>query len=64
VPAAQLQLLAMVELALSPLWVWLIVAEVPPQATLLGGGLILGATILQAVAGSLRPMRTSRMRTM
>jgi DME family drug/metabolite transporter len=51
VPAAQLQLLAMVELALSPLWVWLIVAEVPPPPAVIGGLLILAATVMQAVAG-------------
>ncbi|HEX2528346.1 MAG TPA: EamA family transporter [Geminicoccus sp.] len=53
VPAAQLQLLAMVELAMAPLWVWLIVSEVPPRTALLGGLLILAATMLQAVAGGL-----------
>jgi drug/metabolite transporter (DMT)-like permease len=53
-PAAQLQLVAMVELALSPLWVWLVVAEVPPPAALLGGMLILAATFIQAVAGGWR----------
>jgi len=51
-PAAQLQLVAMAELALSPLWVWLVVAEVPPPAVLLGGMLILAATFVQAIAGS------------
>ena len=55
VPAAQLQLLGMVELVLSPLWVWLLLGHVPPQAVFLGGLLILSATVMQVVAsGSVR----------
>lgn len=53
-PAAPLQLLTLVELVLSPLWVWLVVAETPVATTLAGGALILAASILQAVA---RPVR-------
>src|SRR3954467_6894808 len=37
-PAAALQLLALLELVFSPLWVWLVVGEVPAPATLGGGG--------------------------
>src|SRR5919202_6467728 len=55
VPAAQLQLLGMVELVLSPLWVWLFLGHAPPQAVFLGGLLILSATVMQVVAsGSVR----------
>jgi drug/metabolite transporter (DMT)-like permease len=50
VPAAELQLLAMAELALAPLWVWLVVDEVPSPGTVTGGGLILTAIALQATA--------------
>lgn len=50
VPAAELQLLAMAELVLGPLWVWLVVKEVPSPGTALGGALILAAIALQALS--------------
>ena len=52
-PAAALQLLALTELVLSPLWVWLVVNEVPTAATLAGGGMIMAATVVQASAARL-----------
>ena len=51
VPAAQVPLLALAETALSPLWVWLFVSEVPAAKTLLGGSIILLAVLTQSVAG-------------
>ncbi len=51
-PAAALQLLALTELVLSPLWVWLVVNEVPTAATLAGGGMIMAATVVQASAAA------------
>jgi drug/metabolite transporter (DMT)-like permease len=50
VPAARLQLAAMAELVMGPLWVWLIVDEVPTVTTLAGGALILASIALQAAA--------------
>jgi drug/metabolite transporter (DMT)-like permease len=50
-PAAALQLLALLELVFSPLWVWLVVGEVPGAATLAGGGLVMAATAMQAAGG-------------
>ncbi|MFK7853818.1 MAG: DMT family transporter [Granulosicoccus sp.] len=52
VPAAQIPLLALAETALSPLWVWLFVNEVPASKTLIGGGIILVAVLSQSVAGA------------
>ena len=57
-PAAALQLLALLELVFSPLWVWLVVGEVPAPATLAGGGLVLAASVLQALGG--RPVMKLR----
>jgi drug/metabolite transporter (DMT)-like permease len=57
-PAAALQLLALLELVFSPLWVWLVVGEVPATATLAGGGLVMVASVLQAVGG--RPLMKLR----
>jgi len=43
VPAAELLLLALVELVVAPLWVWLAVGEVPSTLTLGGGARVRGA---------------------
>jgi DME family drug/metabolite transporter len=48
--AAVLQVLALSELVMSPLWVWLAVGEEPAAATLAGGAMILAATLAQALA--------------
>ncbi len=49
VPAAQITLLAMLEVVLNPIWVWLGVGEVPATYTLAGGALIIGAIVYQAM---------------
>jgi drug/metabolite transporter, DME family len=54
VPAAQLTLLVLLEPTLGPLWAWLIVAEVPVPATLVGGGVILVAVAVQVLLSSRR----------
>jgi drug/metabolite transporter (DMT)-like permease len=58
VPAVQLALLPLIEVLLSPLWVALIVGELP-TAIVLGGGLFVGAAIVGDALVSLRP-RNSR----
>lgn len=50
VPAAQLILLAMLEVVLSPLWVWIGVGEQPSQNALIGGLIIIAAICFQAFA--------------
>ncbi len=52
VPAAQLTLLAMLEVVLSPIWVWLGVGEAPTESALLGGAIIICAIIYQALTPS------------
>ena len=54
VPAAELMLLATLELILGPLWVWLGVGEVPSALTLAGGGIIMAAIGYQALSGARR----------
>jgi drug/metabolite transporter (DMT)-like permease len=49
VPAAELTLLSLSESVLSPTWVWLVLNEVPSAWTLLGGVIVLGAVMGQAV---------------
>ena len=51
VPAAQVSLLALSEMVLAPLWVWLAVDEAPAMMTLIGGVLVLAAVASQAMAG-------------
>lgn len=51
VPAAQIPLLGLSETALSPLWVWLAVNEVPARNTIIGGAIVLVAVLLQGYAG-------------
>ena len=58
-PAAQVSLLALSEMVLAPLWVWLAVDEVPAAVTLMGGVLVIAAVAGQAVAG-LRLERAQR----
>lgn len=48
-PAAEVGLLMLLETALGPVWGWLALGEAPSRATLLGGGLIVGALILHGL---------------
>ncbi len=51
VPAAQIVFLAMLEVVLSPVWVWLGVGEVPTPQSLVGGAVILFAIGFLALSG-------------
>lgn len=51
VPAAEVALLGLVEVALGPLWVWLVIDETPSQATLIGGAVVLAAVVAQILLG-------------
>ena len=44
-PAAELALLGLVEVIISPIWVWLLYDEIPALFTLVGGSLVLLAVI-------------------
>lgn len=55
VPAVELTLFALGEAILSPVWAWLVVAEVPSSAALAGGAVILVAIIVQTTGASARP---------
>ena len=54
VPAAELTLFTLLETVLSPLWVWLIIAETPSAVTLLGGTVILCAVLGHALTSTRR----------
>ncbi len=59
VPAAQVGLLALVEPVLGPVWAWLTVLEMPAQATLVGGAVILAAVGIDAAISAARSPRKS-----
>jgi len=50
-PAAELALLALTEVVLGPIWVWLGIGETPSLAVLLGGAIVLGAIAGNALSG-------------
>ena len=54
-PAAEVALLALSEIVLAPIWVWIGVGEVPALATLVGGGIVLSAVVAQAATGVRSP---------
>ena len=53
-PAAEVSLFLLLEAVLAPIWVWMVLGEIPPEATLAGGGLILVTLILHSLMGMLR----------
>ena len=58
IPAVDLLLLALSEVVLAPIWVWVILDEVPADLTLLGGAAVLGAVIAQTLIASRQPVPT------
>lgn len=51
VPAAELMVLALVEVFLGPLWVWLLLDEAPTMLGFVGGGIVVGAVFFNALTG-------------
>ena len=49
IPAAEAALCSLIELALGPLWVWLIYREALDPLAMIGGGLIIGAVVCNTV---------------
>ncbi len=60
VPAAQLSLIALVEPVLSPLWAWFVSRELPPVWTFIGGAVIVGAIVIQALFSASRENQNAR----
>jgi drug/metabolite transporter (DMT)-like permease len=57
VPASDLGLLALTEVLLAPLWVWLVLGEGAGAQTLLGGAILLGALMFSTLSGlRIRPV--------
>jgi drug/metabolite transporter (DMT)-like permease len=55
--APEIALLALLEVLLGPIWAWLGAGEVPAQATLIGGGVVLFALVFNEAAAMRRPVR-------
>jgi drug/metabolite transporter (DMT)-like permease len=51
VSATRASLLANLELPFAPLWVWLAFDEVPSRLTIVGGGIVCAAVLLEMAAG-------------
>ena len=54
-PTADVTLLTLIEMVLGPLWVWAVLGEVPPAATLIGGLIILLSVAGHALFSLRRP---------
>ncbi len=50
-------LLGRLQVVLAPLWVWLALGEVPTLVTLLGGTVVVGAVLANAIASLRRARR-------
>ena len=46
IPASEVALIALLEVVLGPLWVWIVLSEQPPPLTLVGGGIIILSVLL------------------
>jgi drug/metabolite transporter (DMT)-like permease len=53
--APEISLLALLEVLLGPIWAWLGAGEVPAQATLFGGAVVLGALVFNELAAMRQP---------
>ena len=47
IPAAEVALITLLEIVLGPLWVWIALSEQPGAATLVGGGIVLAAVVIE-----------------
>ncbi len=56
VPAAEATLLTIVEVMLGPFWVWLILGEDASRTTLIGGGFMVAAVVVNALTGARRAL--------
>ena len=50
-PAPEVSLFLLLETLLAPVWVWLLLSETVPEATLVGGGLIVVALLVHTLLG-------------
>ncbi|HXA47865.1 MAG TPA: EamA family transporter, partial [Burkholderiaceae bacterium] len=53
--APEISLLGLLEVLLGPIWAWLGAGEVPAQATLIGGAIVLAALVMNELAALREP---------
>jgi len=51
IPAAEVSLILITEMAIGPLWVWLGIGEVPSTQTIIGGVMILTTMVIHSIIG-------------
>jgi drug/metabolite transporter (DMT)-like permease len=49
IPAGEVALITLLEIVLGPIWVWAVLSERPSTATLIGGAVVLGALLFEAL---------------
>jgi drug/metabolite transporter (DMT)-like permease len=49
IPAGEVALITLLEIVLGPIWVWAVLSERPSTATLVGGAVVLGALLFEAL---------------
>ncbi len=59
VPTAEMVLLSLTEVVLGPVWVWLVIDEIPTLYTIAGGVIVVGAIASQAIHGTKRRPSTA-----
>jgi drug/metabolite transporter (DMT)-like permease len=47
IPASEVALITLLEVVLAPLWVWITISETPALTTIIGGGVVILAVLLQ-----------------
>jgi drug/metabolite transporter (DMT)-like permease len=55
IPAVLSALLGMLEPILGPAWVWLVLGEVPTNATLIGGAIVVASVLANTISMTRRP---------
>lgn len=48
-PASEVSILFIIETVMAPIWVWLVLNEVPSNSTFIGGGIILTTLLINSI---------------
>ncbi len=49
IPSPEVSLFILLETILGPVWVWLVISEIPSESTLLGGAIVISALVLHSL---------------
>ena len=56
IPASEVALIALLEVVLGPLWVWISISETPAISTLVGGAVVIVAVLIQTTEKTRQPV--------